>query len=82
MKGFKICKNDLKKCYVYGDMRIVCVRLLKIINIFSVKLFDSKNLPVCSKCNPLLYISFLTMLSLLINEILCALQISNVNGNI
>ena len=82
MKDFKICKNDLKKFYVCGDMRIVCVRLLKIINIFSIKLFDKKNLPECSKCNPLLYISFLTMLSLLINEILCALQISNVNGNI
>ena len=54
-----------------------CVCISKKLLIFSIKLFDNENLPERSKCNPSLYISFLIMLSLLINEILCALQISN-----
>ena len=43
----------------------------------AIKLSDNKNLPERSKCKPSLYISFLIILSLLINEILCALRISN-----
>ena len=54
-----------------------CVYISKKFLIFSIKLFDNKNLSESSKCNPSLYISF--MLSLLINEILCALQISNIH---
>ena len=57
-----------------------CVCNSKKLLLFSIKLFDNKILPECSKCNPSLYISFLIMLSLLINEILCALQISNTHS--
>ena len=56
-----------------------CVCIFKTLLIFSIKLFDNKDLLECSKCNPSLYISLLLILSLLINGILCALEISNIH---
>ena len=56
-----------------------CVCISKKLLIFSIKLFDNENLHEPSKCNPSLYISILIMLSLLINEILWVLQITNIH---
>ena len=54
-----------------------CVCISKKLLIFSIKLSRNKNLPERSKCNLSLYISFLIILSWLINEILLAFQTSN-----
>ena len=51
-----------------------CVCISKKLLIFSIKLFDNKNLPERSKCNQSIVVHIISN-----NEILCALQISNIH---